>query len=298
MVNLRMVLLALVVVLVGSIPGYCSSSLSFYSSARPMGMGGAFTAVADDANAVFYNPAGLGFVKNSFNSASAGSLGQTVASASFSMFLNYDQMPFKLALSSSGIHDWTDLSADYAVHQDNYVFPFKVDDNLSVSIGYKQYIINSNFENVGGSVGSANVGMLYKAENGTRFGLFVDNILKNSFMMREPSGQLQEENYSASITCGVSHVFSGSKLLLAADISYLPTPEAMGNDFTLNIGCEYGLNDAIYIRSGYSTSNNDNEYGTPTFGFGLNLPAGWVVDMASALKRGTDAYLLTITWKG
>ena len=26
---------------------------------RPMGMGGAFTAIADDENAVFYNPAGI-----------------------------------------------------------------------------------------------------------------------------------------------------------------------------------------------------------------------------------------------
>lgn len=32
--------------------------------ARPLGMGGAYTAVADDANAIFYNPAGLGFLNN------------------------------------------------------------------------------------------------------------------------------------------------------------------------------------------------------------------------------------------
>lgn len=32
---------------------------SFFEGVRPLGMGGAFTAVADDENAVFYNPAGL-----------------------------------------------------------------------------------------------------------------------------------------------------------------------------------------------------------------------------------------------
>lgn len=41
-----------------------SSALSrelpaFYRGVRPLGMGGAFTAVADDDNAIFYNPAGL-----------------------------------------------------------------------------------------------------------------------------------------------------------------------------------------------------------------------------------------------
>jgi len=34
-----------------------------YRGARPMGMGGAFTAVSDDINALFYNPAGLNKVK-------------------------------------------------------------------------------------------------------------------------------------------------------------------------------------------------------------------------------------------
>jgi hypothetical protein len=34
-----------------------------YRGARPMGMGGAFTAVSDDENAIFYNPAGLNRIK-------------------------------------------------------------------------------------------------------------------------------------------------------------------------------------------------------------------------------------------
>ncbi len=35
----------------------------FYKGVRPLGMGGAFTAVADDENAMFYNPAGLNSIK-------------------------------------------------------------------------------------------------------------------------------------------------------------------------------------------------------------------------------------------
>lgn len=35
----------------------------FYQGVRPLGMGGAFTAVADDENAMFYNPAGLNKVE-------------------------------------------------------------------------------------------------------------------------------------------------------------------------------------------------------------------------------------------
>lgn len=36
-----------------------------YRGLRPMGMGGAFTAVSDDAHALFYNPAGLALIKES-----------------------------------------------------------------------------------------------------------------------------------------------------------------------------------------------------------------------------------------
>jgi hypothetical protein len=32
---------------------------TFYRGVRPLGMGGAFTALADDENALYYNPAGL-----------------------------------------------------------------------------------------------------------------------------------------------------------------------------------------------------------------------------------------------
>ncbi len=35
-----------------------------YKGARPLGMGGAFTALSDDANALFYNPAGLANIKD------------------------------------------------------------------------------------------------------------------------------------------------------------------------------------------------------------------------------------------
>ena len=34
-----------------------------YKGVRPMGMGGAFVALSDDANALFYNPAGLANIK-------------------------------------------------------------------------------------------------------------------------------------------------------------------------------------------------------------------------------------------
>jgi hypothetical protein len=48
-----------IILLLGQGIGFGKEYPRFYRGVRPMGMGGAFTAVADDENALFYNPAGL-----------------------------------------------------------------------------------------------------------------------------------------------------------------------------------------------------------------------------------------------
>ncbi|MBI5016757.1 MAG: hypothetical protein HZB55_14890 [Deltaproteobacteria bacterium] len=55
---MRRILLALTIA-VSAAPVLGRECPTFYEGVRPLGMGGAFTAVADDGNAVFYNPAGL-----------------------------------------------------------------------------------------------------------------------------------------------------------------------------------------------------------------------------------------------
>lgn len=57
-------------ILVASTPSFAVKSLDFtihqqYTSTRALGMGNAFIAVADDHNAMFYNPAGLAYRKDS-----------------------------------------------------------------------------------------------------------------------------------------------------------------------------------------------------------------------------------------
>ena len=54
---------ALVFFLIVSSNSYGEEFPYLYKGARPLGMGGAFTAISDDANALFYNPAGLANIK-------------------------------------------------------------------------------------------------------------------------------------------------------------------------------------------------------------------------------------------
>lgn len=58
------IIVALLLVLLAAPLSFAAEFPSFFEGVRPLGMGGAFTAVADDENALFYNPAGLNKVEN------------------------------------------------------------------------------------------------------------------------------------------------------------------------------------------------------------------------------------------
>jgi hypothetical protein len=61
MVNLNAALLIAITALLGATDAQAKQELiEFYRGVRAMGMGNAFTALSDDADAVFYNPAGIG----------------------------------------------------------------------------------------------------------------------------------------------------------------------------------------------------------------------------------------------
>lgn len=63
MIMIRKILFSVIAFLFMSVSANSAPLETFYSGIRPLAMGNAFTAVADDKNAVFYNPAGLNSVK-------------------------------------------------------------------------------------------------------------------------------------------------------------------------------------------------------------------------------------------
>ncbi len=66
-------LVALVLLFLSAAPAFPAGFSIFAQGAKASGMGLAFTAVADDPSAIFYNPAGLGWQKH-FSSYAGGSL--------------------------------------------------------------------------------------------------------------------------------------------------------------------------------------------------------------------------------
>ena len=66
MKNLKkfLVLILFPIILLGSASDAAVVFLTIFPGARAVGMGAAFTAIADDATATFYNPGGMPFIKN------------------------------------------------------------------------------------------------------------------------------------------------------------------------------------------------------------------------------------------
>ena len=64
-IHLKISICAMVVFFVSVVFAGAAPYHSFHKGVRPLGMGGAFTAVANDQNALNYNPAGFGFMEKS-----------------------------------------------------------------------------------------------------------------------------------------------------------------------------------------------------------------------------------------
>jgi hypothetical protein len=286
---------------------------NFYTSARPMGMGGAFTAVADDINAVYYNPAGLAFKEKQGNLFSYAKIDQYTDMPSFSVDCDLrDSIPFRAVVGSSYLRylrnyrDNGSTVADGRSRTDFVVsFPLKINDSLAISLGYKMlrtYEKNAIpvpvTVNRTGYAQTMDLGALYIHDDKTRFGLFIDGAAKTNMDIRD---DLLEKNMAeqlpTTIIIGFSQRPQKDRFMYCADVSYCPTPETTGQNLRLSLGSEYDLTEWAKVRIGYRASNVDNEYGSPTFGIGFMLPQNILLDMAAALQKGNDAYLVSMTWK-
>ena len=113
---------------------------NFIIGERAMGLGGAYTAVADDASGVFYNPAGLGFALNSDISGSANAYysketvyKDAIGDNDFKESASGTANPFFGGLQKLD-HIWRGLAAGFAVYvTDN---EFKDQDDLLENIDF------------------------------------------------------------------------------------------------------------------------------------------------------------------
>ncbi|MFA5104603.1 MAG: PorV/PorQ family protein [Candidatus Margulisiibacteriota bacterium] len=257
------------------------------AGSRPMGMGKAFVAVADDGNSVFMNPAGL-----------AGLPGWQATSMYTSLFGNElpyilfsGSTPFKsgnlgfgvISTGSGQIPSPSATGISYFDYYDNlYFVSYAMDasrlfDEKKVFIGSNFKIFNKGF--LGSTVNSGtgfdmDFGLKYTLSDSLSFGLNAQNVLPTKISWSSGA----QDDIPMTVKAGTAAKVYKGNIILALDADFspgrnLPSP--------VHIGAEWSLNKYVRLRAGLdqmisaaSTLSNN-----PTAGIGLNL-SGFKIDYA------------------
>lgn len=207
--------------------------------ARSGALMNAYTAIADDADAIVLNPAGLGNIKSIWFNVSTYRL--------YNMFISHTLVsgiiPLPHHLGSAGVL-WR--SMDYSRE-----FGFKDrEEGMSLAYGKKIYSfsIGINFQYqwllsdsdtvlLKEKRGSLDIGLLYQLQNKIKFGFVGENIYYQKF-----SG-IKTESMSPLYKFGVSY-FYRKWLLVIGEV------QTQSNDFYGSIGTEFIIGDYLKLRGG------------------------------------------------
>lgn len=241
--------------------------------ARPQGMGGAFVAMVDDINAVYWNPAGLTQIRTfeaAFMHVSPFSVGE--ASIDFSSFaLPTNQT---VAFGISWIHQKAELEEGRGqtykksdMGENTFVLSLarKFTPDMSLGLNIKRLKIDSD---VGGGGGFGyDLGILYNTQN-----LIFNNPFSFGVMFRNAFTDLKDESVPTTLRIGVATKVYNNQISLAADMEKKKEVNKEENSYQFHFGGEYALTRNILFRMG-------NDDGDLTYGVGFLL-YNWELDYA------------------
>ncbi len=260
--------------------------------ARPLGLGGAFVALADDSNAANYNAAGLGYID-------AIHLGGTHAQR-FNGLITYNAVSGIIPLGKIGAigASFGDLAEDSDIYHEqivrisygNALFKqFAVGTNLklfrtSFNEANEFVVENPYFAQTSSSAVSFDFGVIVKPFKSLSLGASVENLLPADMSISDTSaGDTPIVPVPMSIRAGLAY-----RLETIAEMSTqgavvsnllkgsLGTFEiASRNDaIYIRTGVEVWLNQSIAVRGGYGVKNGSNSATTLSFGGSAKLPIG------------------------
>lgn len=231
--------------------------------ARPVGMGEAFCAVADDINALYWNPAGLSGIDQRqatamyiswFESINYGYLayGQPVRDwgvfAGGIAYLASGNIP-KSSIDSGGnyVDEGTNFNAyDLAL---TIGYGRKMGEDVSVGGAFK--IINEKIESENASAFAVDIGGVYKGlkikDRILPLGLVVQNLgTKVKFISK---GDSLPTNIKTGGSYALEFSQVNSSLTLAIDLNY-----PLDNAFNAHFGGEFWYKEMVAVRLGYKTT--------------------------------------------
>ncbi|MFH1259004.1 MAG: PorV/PorQ family protein [Elusimicrobiota bacterium] len=265
--------------------------------ARPLGMGSAFTAVADDSSGLNANPGGLDYIpypelmmmyKKGFMDTYYGYLGCTV--------------PFRqkgtLGIGTM-VFDGGDIDLNYL---DGRTETVKMEQDRVTTIGYghslsflpfpqsvgEMFFLGANFKFIQSTLGEKYTANTYAGDLGFIFRT-IDKKISLGLALQNYGPGLKyrsvQEKLPTNIRAGLGVVvkeWTESNLLAAAD--YIQTN---GETAKINLGMEYWFLKSVALRAGYKLGYNPNIYtlGLGFFLFRTKLDYGFVSSVIDPTHR-------------
>ncbi len=277
--RLVLFLLAGMVLLALAAPAYCAagSSAAAYlrtgQGARPMGLGGAYVALAEGSHGMYWNPGGLGVARQAdalfmYNSSFADINNQFIAFAyplqqgtiggavTYVDYGNMDRYMLTGATTYSAQGSFGASDMAIAVGYGNRL-------QNSVGVGISLKYLRSSIESEDASAFACDLGLLYQEENSPwRVGLALTNLgTKMKYISKK-------DNLPLDIRGGFAYTLAGmipGALTLACDVH-----KPVDNDAGVNVGLEYAPVQQFALRVGYDSLQDA--------GNGLTAGAGFAVE--------------------
>jgi hypothetical protein len=245
--------------------------------ARPMAMGGAFTGVADDESALFYNPAGVSSLEgrhfiagyhNNFFDMQSGFLGYIHPIGDrkkVTLFINYLNYGSFIRTDNQGVEDGTTFSGGDFLVASGYAQNI----NERLQLGGTVKLIYESIDGFSASGLAVDLSARYSFNYGrTALGFMVQNLGTQLSTFVEGD---KKESLPLAFRLGGSTRLKGLPVLLAAD-AVVPTD----NDFYIAVGVEYLKARPLFIRLGwssfgsqYKTGSSKDDFAGLSFGFGI-----------------------------
>ncbi|MBU1261618.1 PorV/PorQ family protein [bacterium] len=274
-----------------------SAFLKLGAGARAAGMGDAYCSVADDATAVYWNPAGLSRVEEkegTFMFLRPMTAVPDLAMSYIGLAIPATYGKFGGAITYYGYGEMDEITGEkdgnpvknktWEAYDFACSFSFAKDVNKDTALGATLKIVNGKIAESSAIAFACDFGLLHKTK-----GLAIGAVIKNvgSSMEYEKEGF----DLPLSVKTGVSYKLLKLPLLLSSDLTF-----PNDNKTHLNFGAEYSSREIFSLRCGYK-SGPENEGKGFTLGAGMK-PGLYSFDYAyQTFAKLGDAHRISLSAK-
>ncbi len=218
----------------------------YASSARARGMGDAFYTVSDDADAAFYNPAGLDYADNQFNLGMVDLYGNSyarvlTASAAYRFSPIYGTIGLGMKQFSVDFEDEV-LTTESTIAL-SHAFKILKDIHSQIAIGYTVNMYNVEYDGYGSQEAfGLNIGAVATMHRRTKLSFTIHNINNPAI------GDDNQYELPRKMVAGISYQ-PYSKIVTVLELT-----KELKDDTSVTAGIEYEVIDMMTLRAGLNSN--------------------------------------------